>query len=323
MIHRRPPALADWLLDRLGDTRRHPAMAGDLLEEFRSGRSAAWYWRQTLVVIANGIAHSVVELWPYLLALGVAYAVQFVVALTLWLKSFPSAIPGSAWMKVSVWLLTQFAYGVCMALFDLLLVGKFDGNVRGRFGHNLKRMYRAVEPGGPRSAIMVLAGCESFSLGLASYCLCALIFPRFSLAALIGFEFVWFFLWVFAPAIMEPPAPPVEKAENVEVQRRSFAIPESEPVVTVTLTSGTEIVLVRESYAQAVFASADEDLIGVVFGRCRSLELLRRAIWLGGCRSQSYTLAEFAALIDEAAQKTNRRESFPLRVKLWFCGDSA
>jgi hypothetical protein len=42
MSPRRPPALADWLLDRSGFARQNPPLAGNLLEEFRSGRSAAW-----------------------------------------------------------------------------------------------------------------------------------------------------------------------------------------------------------------------------------------------------------------------------------------
>jgi hypothetical protein len=50
-----PPALATWLLDKLGYTRRNAALMGDLLEEFHSGRSRAWYWRQTAIVIAKGM----------------------------------------------------------------------------------------------------------------------------------------------------------------------------------------------------------------------------------------------------------------------------
>jgi hypothetical protein len=34
---------------------RNEALAGDLLEEFRSGRSAGWYWRQVLGAIAIGL----------------------------------------------------------------------------------------------------------------------------------------------------------------------------------------------------------------------------------------------------------------------------
>ena len=47
-----PPRLAVWLLEHLIPGERNDALAGDLLEEFRSGRSAAWYWRQVLSCIA-------------------------------------------------------------------------------------------------------------------------------------------------------------------------------------------------------------------------------------------------------------------------------
>ncbi len=53
MTLKNPPALAAWILEHLvfGG---NEALAGDLLEEFRSGRSAAWYWRQVLIAMALG-----------------------------------------------------------------------------------------------------------------------------------------------------------------------------------------------------------------------------------------------------------------------------
>ena len=42
-----PPRLATWILEHL-TTSGHPlALSGDLCEQFRSGRTAGWYWRQT------------------------------------------------------------------------------------------------------------------------------------------------------------------------------------------------------------------------------------------------------------------------------------
>lgn len=47
-----PPLMATWLLEHLTPGGRNDALAGDLLEEFRSGRSAFWYWRQVFAAIA-------------------------------------------------------------------------------------------------------------------------------------------------------------------------------------------------------------------------------------------------------------------------------
>ncbi|MBZ5577698.1 MAG: hypothetical protein LAP40_14145 [Acidobacteriia bacterium] len=331
MMFRRPPALADWLLHRLGDTQRNAALAGDLLEEFRAGRSAAWYWRQTLVVIAHAIAGNVRELRPYLLAIGAAYAAQFVVTMTLWSKNFPPALHASGWMKFGVWLLFQFGYAACWGLVNRQVVG--------RHSPNLKQMFCAVEHPTPRSTIMTLAACDSFSLGLANYCLCALIFTRFSLLGLLSTETAWFVLWIFAPALVPPSEAPVDDARGKD-EEPWLAIPQSEPAVTVSLASGKTIVLERQSLAQSVFAAADRRLIDVVFGPQRSLELLRRAIWLGGSRSRSYiqgraesfSLAELTALIDETARAKsiveachppNRREGLRARLKRGFRGDPA
>jgi hypothetical protein len=47
-----PPATATWLLEHLSSGRSNDSLKGDLLEEYRSGRSGAWYWRQVLMTIA-------------------------------------------------------------------------------------------------------------------------------------------------------------------------------------------------------------------------------------------------------------------------------
>lgn len=49
-----PPATATWLLDHVG--RKNPSLAGDLLEEYRQGRSVTWYWRQVLLALALDVS---------------------------------------------------------------------------------------------------------------------------------------------------------------------------------------------------------------------------------------------------------------------------
>lgn len=46
-----PPRLATILLEHFGPESNKEALAGDLLESFRQGRSSAWYWRQVLSAI--------------------------------------------------------------------------------------------------------------------------------------------------------------------------------------------------------------------------------------------------------------------------------
>lgn len=48
MRRREPPPLATWMLEHLTPANRDEALGGDLLEEFRGGRSEGWYWWQVL-----------------------------------------------------------------------------------------------------------------------------------------------------------------------------------------------------------------------------------------------------------------------------------
>jgi len=198
-MFRRPPVMADWLLERLGYTRQNEPLAGDLLEEFRSGRSAGWYWRQTLGVIAHGCARHVVLLAPYLWTLGAGYAAQFSLSYALWSHGFPREAAGSGWVKAGLYVLMQLAGGLASGLVVSVAKAWLLGQSKARLGP----MFRAAgSDRRQRSRILAVACYESFSFGFWSYCLCAVVFPRFSRAEFVTFESFWFVSWVFAPAVL-------------------------------------------------------------------------------------------------------------------------
>ena len=53
------PAMAGWLLKRFGIPQRNESLMGDLVEEYGSGRSALWFWRQTAVAISTTVARDI------------------------------------------------------------------------------------------------------------------------------------------------------------------------------------------------------------------------------------------------------------------------
>ncbi|HEY1650014.1 MAG TPA: hypothetical protein VGF96_18670 [Terracidiphilus sp.] len=66
-----PPAAASWMLEHLIPGVSNEALAGDLHEEFRAGRSRRWYWRQVLGAISircarELLAHQTVLLFAVL-----------------------------------------------------------------------------------------------------------------------------------------------------------------------------------------------------------------------------------------------------------------
>jgi hypothetical protein len=90
MTSRNAPRLATWLLDKLGYTRHSAALTGDLLEEFHSGKSRAWYWRQAAIVIAKGIRRNAF-LGRNLLAVAALFATRVFPEYTSWKLHRPTA----------------------------------------------------------------------------------------------------------------------------------------------------------------------------------------------------------------------------------------
>ncbi len=71
MNPRQPPPIASWILDHLASGDQDEALAGDLLEHYRGGRSDSWYWRQVLASCILSWSQSLTARGPALIfALG-------------------------------------------------------------------------------------------------------------------------------------------------------------------------------------------------------------------------------------------------------------
>lgn len=82
-----PPKLATWLMEQFSPILQNAPLAGDLMEEFKQGRSAAWYWRQALWAIVIGLLNLFGKRWDRLV-----YAAVFGTLLcTAWFCIFPVA----------------------------------------------------------------------------------------------------------------------------------------------------------------------------------------------------------------------------------------
>ncbi|HEX4023157.1 MAG TPA: hypothetical protein VHX52_00410 [Steroidobacteraceae bacterium] len=76
-----PPRAATWLLEHLGNRYRRESLAGDLIEQYRAGRTAAWYWRQVVWSLAAAAGHALRTRRSRLLALRVGVCLLLVVTL--------------------------------------------------------------------------------------------------------------------------------------------------------------------------------------------------------------------------------------------------
>jgi hypothetical protein len=62
-----PPRLATWILLHLMPGEHNEALAGDLFESVRAGRSSVWYWRQVLNAVIIRWLGSLFRHWPALI----------------------------------------------------------------------------------------------------------------------------------------------------------------------------------------------------------------------------------------------------------------
>jgi hypothetical protein len=86
MTRTSPPKLAIYLLNRFGSPYRLDSLAGDLIEQFRSGRSKRWFWRQILSAILAARMRTIESThWPSIAktALRIVNAIMLAAALAL------------------------------------------------------------------------------------------------------------------------------------------------------------------------------------------------------------------------------------------------
>jgi hypothetical protein len=173
MNPRNPPVLATWLLKRMGIADWNAPLAGDLLEEFQSGRSAAWFWRQTFVAIATDMCRNVWVARRYFAAGAIGYAAQACVAFALWSNSWPSPPHG-------------FAFETLAVVTALLLLSFLSRPL-------WKRRDRKDDPGSdsPNSKYLTVVAVAAFVAYLTMYCVVALWW-RQSLREWASTESIWF-----------------------------------------------------------------------------------------------------------------------------------
>jgi hypothetical protein len=82
MSWRRPPIVATWLLQHLGDRYRRNELVGDLMEEYQLGRSYGWYWRQALSALFAAGCNSVRRNRPALRAHMIWWGALLIVGIT-------------------------------------------------------------------------------------------------------------------------------------------------------------------------------------------------------------------------------------------------
>src|ERR1700733_3271503 len=179
MSPQKPPRLAIWLLNRSGFARQNPPLAGDLLEEFRNGRSAAWYLRQTIAVIFTGLARNARLFRTQLTATFLGWVTETGVSFALWRFDYPRQLRGAAFAItfLAVMLLTVWAI----------------------FRKVLRRIRPFREDGAESISEdetgLVMSGIGVLNALLMPYCVLALL-RDMSLVDFILDQVVWLSIWI-------------------------------------------------------------------------------------------------------------------------------
>jgi hypothetical protein len=318
-------------------------LIGDLLEEFRGGRSALWFWRQTLTVVANCIGRRAALLQIYWIAVALGFVAQLPVSLLLFRLRVPPPVHEIGWRIAALLLII-----VCLALAPA--VGR---RVFGKTSKDLKLILVRQDAGVvvQRSALIGATAFESFGCLLLLYCGCCVMGSSAlfaSSADVIGCEFLWLGIGEVASEVMLAANRFRESRRAEEEVRRSREAREwearawphlKEVEVSLICSDGATIRLKPEKCMEAIFASANEEVITSLFKGGISLEQIRRAIWLASAADHGWpkplpmsnfapvALAKFVRLLGPGTENerlmrylatgrnVNRGAGLPARVK--------
>lgn len=147
-----PPKLAAWMLENLiPAAERDEAVAGDLEEHLRAGRSDAWYWRQAATAVATGWAQYLGRrramlvfalLWSMLAPAWITVIDRAENSSSLFGELWKMDWPGSTLSTFFVWLILNVAF----VWAGILVFVAFHAHYASRFNRNRVRQALLLVP---------------------------------------------------------------------------------------------------------------------------------------------------------------------------------
>lgn len=190
-----PPVIATWILEHLTFGGKNDSLAGDLLEEFRCGRPASWYWRQVWIAAARGIIKEVSNHWLVMIFAALwtvpqaAFVIYFVVPAVYKITAFTAPIEwlNSAVCALLVWKGLEIAFPWAGLILYILLHWLMTPS------HNVRRIVRSlwISP-----LVYIAASAGELALRLAPH---NLILGGYMIWRLPVFLSVLIGLWVALP----------------------------------------------------------------------------------------------------------------------------